>query len=77
VANRSGTKFCYVFASDKAEPREVQPGTFNENFIEIVSGLQPGEKVSLNPPRWTQTDQPAKNGEDKDNHKPETQPAEL
>lgn len=77
VANRSGTKFCYVFASEKAEPREVQTGEFNENFIAIVSGLQPGEKVSLNPPRWTQTDQPAKNGEDKDNHKPETQPAEL
>jgi HlyD family secretion protein len=42
---------CYIMAS-RAEKREVETGLFNDNFVEIKSGLSEGEKVLLNPPRW-------------------------
>ncbi|MFZ2148240.1 MAG: efflux RND transporter periplasmic adaptor subunit [Sedimentisphaerales bacterium] len=46
-------EMCYVMASSHAEKREVETGLFNDNFVEIKSGLTEGEKVLLNPPRWT------------------------
>jgi len=46
-------EMCYVMASSRAEMREVETGLFNDNFVEIKSGLTEGEKVLLNPPRWT------------------------
>ena len=45
-------KICYVMGS-AVEKREVETGLFNENFVEIKSGLNEGEKVLLNPPKWT------------------------
>jgi HlyD family secretion protein len=45
-------KVCYVMGS-AIERREVETGLFNENFVEIKSGLNEGEKVLLNPPKWT------------------------
>lgn len=45
-------KICYVMGSG-VEKREVETGLFNENFVEIKSGLNEGEKVLLNPPKWT------------------------
>jgi HlyD family secretion protein len=52
-------KVCYVMASSRAEKREVETGLFNDDFVEIKSGLTEGEKVLLNPPRWTEPE-PAK-----------------
>jgi HlyD family secretion protein len=52
-------KNCYVMGS-RAEKREVETGLFNENFVEIKSGLTEGEKVLLNPPRWTAPEETAK-----------------
>jgi HlyD family secretion protein len=52
-------KVCYVMGSG-AEKREVETGLFNENFVEIKSGLTEGEKVLLNPPRWTTPEETAK-----------------
>jgi HlyD family secretion protein len=46
-------ELCYVKASGRAEKREVETGLFNDDFVEIKSGLTEGEKVLLNPPRWT------------------------
>ena len=46
-------EMCYVMASSRAEKREVKTGLFNDNFVEIKSGLNEGEKVLLDPPRWT------------------------
>lgn len=46
-------KVCYVKASSESEKREVETGLFNDDFVEIKSGLTEGEKVLLNPPRWT------------------------
>jgi multidrug efflux pump subunit AcrA (membrane-fusion protein) len=37
--------------SKEPKQREVETGAFNENFVEIKSGLAEGEKVLLNPPR--------------------------
>ena len=46
-------EMCYVMAGSRAEKREVKTGLFNDNFVEIKSGLTEGEKVLLDPPRWT------------------------
>jgi HlyD family secretion protein len=51
VENRDGRKFCYVATDSGPEEREVVTGEFNNTFVEIVSGLQVGEKVLLSPPR--------------------------
>ena len=51
VENRDGRKFCYVATESGPEEREVVTGEFNNTFVEIVSGLQVGEKVLLSPPR--------------------------
>jgi HlyD family secretion protein len=54
VANRGGKKVCYVATDRGPERREVQAGLFNDFFVEIVSGLQVGEDVLLNPPQEVQ-----------------------
>ncbi len=46
-------KVCYVHAGSPPEQRAVETGLFNDSFVEIKSGLQEGEQVLLNPPRWT------------------------
>jgi RND family efflux transporter MFP subunit len=46
-------KICYV-AGSPAQKREVETGLFNDNFVEIKSGLAEGEQVLLNPPKWTE-----------------------
>jgi HlyD family secretion protein len=50
VAIREGKKLCYVMASDTPQPRVVSTGAFNDIFVEIISGLEEGEQVLLNPP---------------------------
>jgi len=50
VAIREGKKLCYVMASDTPQPRVVSTGAFNDTFVEIISGLEEGEQVLLNPP---------------------------
>jgi HlyD family secretion protein len=55
VANRGGKKLCYVTTEKGLEEREVQTGAFNNTFVEIISGLEVGEKVLLNPPRAAQS----------------------
>lgn len=50
VAIREGKKLCYVMASDTPQPRAVSTGAFNDIFVEIISGLEEGEQVLLNPP---------------------------
>ncbi len=51
VANRAGRKVCYVATDTGPDERQVETGAFNDNFVEIVSGLKVGEKVLLSPPR--------------------------
>ncbi|MHC4329211.1 MAG: efflux RND transporter periplasmic adaptor subunit [Planctomycetota bacterium] len=51
VANRGGRKVCYIETGGTPEEREVQTGSFNDIFVQIVGGLEAGENVLLNPPR--------------------------
>ena len=56
VANRQGKKVCFVVSSDgSSEERVVKTGAFDDTFVQIVEGLEEGEKVMLNPPRITET----------------------
>ena len=57
-------KICYV-AGSPAQKREVETGLFNDNFVEIKSGLAEGEKVMLNPPRWTEPEKTEEQAETK------------
>jgi RND family efflux transporter MFP subunit len=63
-------EMCYVKAGGRTQKREVKTGLFNDDFVEIKEGLTEGEKVLLNPPRWTASDT---NGEKKEGTKEETQ----
>ena len=55
VVNRQGKKVCFVQTNSGVTSREVETGEFNDNFVEIKSGLRVGEMVLLNPPRLTET----------------------
>ncbi|MCP4707546.1 MAG: HlyD family efflux transporter periplasmic adaptor subunit [Planctomycetes bacterium] len=52
VATVNSQKVCYVIdKSGQPQPRNIEVGAFNNDFIEIKSGLTPGETVSLSPVR--------------------------
>lgn len=51
VVNIEGRKVCYIYTISGPQQRQVETGAFNDNFVEIKSGLDEGEKVLLNPPR--------------------------
>ena len=48
VTTFEGKQVCYLEGDD--EPTIVEVGLFNTKHIEITSGLEPGDQVSLNPP---------------------------
>lgn len=50
VSPNDGKQVCYVARGLKPERREVEVGQFNDEFIEIKSGLKEGERVLLRPP---------------------------
>jgi RND family efflux transporter MFP subunit len=57
VANRGGRKVCYIEnGGGTPEQREVETGMFNDIFVQIVKGVEVGEKVLLNPPRIIDTE---------------------
>lgn len=47
--------FCYVEQGGKLERRAVYTGAFNDDFIEIRQGLNPGDLVALSLPKRTVT----------------------
>jgi len=53
VVTLDDEKVCYIRASSPPEQRVVETGLFNDSFVEIKSGLEEGDQVLLNPPRWT------------------------
>ncbi len=55
VANRGGRKICFAVNGGKVEQRKVKTGLFNDTYVQILAGLQPGEQVLLSPPRITET----------------------
>ncbi|MEJ2703770.1 MAG: efflux RND transporter periplasmic adaptor subunit [Sedimentisphaerales bacterium] len=63
-------KYCYLAGSGD-EKREVETGLFNDNFVEIKSGLTEGEEVLLNPPRWTAPEKTEEKAETESESEPE------
>lgn len=45
-----GKRVCYVARGIQSLPREVKTGRYNDNFIHITEGLNPGESVMLKAP---------------------------
>ncbi|MFC1781945.1 hypothetical protein ACFLZ8_06765, partial [Planctomycetota bacterium] len=45
-------KVCFVMTGKGPERRPVEIGLFNDDFVEIKSGLVEQEQVLYNPPRW-------------------------
>jgi len=50
VTTTEGKRYCYVANGADQERREVEVGDFNDEFIEIKSGIKEGEKVCLKAP---------------------------
>lgn len=48
--------FCYVNTPGGLQRREIKTGLFNDQFIEIRDGLEPGEAVALSLPKPGSTD---------------------
>ncbi len=49
IAPEEGKQYCYVSAGLKQDRREVVTGEFNDEFIEIKKGINPGDLVVLRP----------------------------
>ncbi len=47
VAEYDSSSICYVVTSSGIERREVTLGDSNEQFIQVLTGLEPGEEVAL------------------------------
>jgi multidrug resistance efflux pump len=58
ISPSEGKQVCYVM-NGAPERREVEVGEFNDEFIEIKSGLREGELVLLRPPTDRGKEQPA------------------
>jgi multidrug resistance efflux pump len=62
VSAVEGKQVCYLANSSKPEQRVVEVGEFNDEFIEVKSGLKEGDKVLL---RAAETSAPEKSDEKK------------
>ncbi|MHC5118684.1 MAG: efflux RND transporter periplasmic adaptor subunit, partial [Planctomycetota bacterium] len=51
VASREGGKVCYVMTPGGPKEQRIQTGAFNDRFVQVLGGLQEGQRVLLNPPR--------------------------
>jgi HlyD family secretion protein len=49
VYSHGGKFYCFVYDAGKWEAREVVPGPTNDKFFAIESGLNEGDRVSMNP----------------------------
>ena len=59
IVAANGKQYCFANSFGKPDRREVQVGEFNDEFIEIKSGLKQGELVLLNPPDVPDEGKPA------------------
>lgn len=49
--------FCYVSTGSKLERRPITTGVFNDEFIEVRDGLNPGDLIALSLPKKATTDE--------------------
>lgn len=47
VSERDGAHYCFVVAASGVEPRRVELGLNTDDYVEIRSGLEEGERVAL------------------------------
>ena len=59
IVAANGKQYCFANSFGKPDRREVQVGEFNDEFIEVKSGLKQGELVLLNPPDVPDEGKPA------------------
>jgi len=59
IFDDGGTKFCYKFCGERFQAVKVRPGRQNEDWVEIASGLNQGDKVSLVRPSQERISDPA------------------
>jgi len=52
VVPKGDDRVAYVWANGQRETRVVQTGQASDKFIEICSGINPGDRVLLNPPSY-------------------------
>jgi multidrug resistance efflux pump len=71
VSALDGKQVCYLANSHKPEQRMVEVGEFNDEFIEIKSGLKEGDKVLL---RAAETSAPQKTDDKKEQPEKEKSP---
>ncbi len=60
VSPDGNKQVCYIGRGLKSERREVQIGEFNDEFIEVKSGVQEGERVLLRTPDGIERDKGSK-----------------
>ena len=56
VSPVKGKQVCFIPRSGGSEQRVVEAGEFNDEFVQIKSGIKEGEKVLLRAPEGTETD---------------------
>ena len=66
-------QFCFVQRDGQLNPVPVDVGLFDNDFVQITSGLQPGDLITLSPPRTTEL--PAAKEEEKPGAPPAAPPA--
>jgi len=54
--------FCYIRSGARLERRSIQTGVFNDEFIEIKDGLQPGDQVAISLPKKSSADEMSRPG---------------
>jgi len=52
---------CFVARGPQPERREVEIGEFNDEFIQLKTGLKEGERVFLRPPDGFEGEKPSEN----------------
>lgn len=50
VTTLKGRQVVYTLKGNRTEPRPVEVGLFNTKFVQILSGLEAGDRVLLSPP---------------------------
>jgi HlyD family secretion protein len=67
VSPSNGKQVCYVAHGFNPERREVEVGEFNDEFIEVKSGLKEGERVLLRQPGSSERDNVTKEKSPREN----------
>ncbi len=65
ISPDGGKQVCFIPHGLKQERREVQVSEFNDEFIEVRSGISEGERVLLRPPDGHEPQKPGKDQKEK------------